>query len=140
MTEKGIGKLNQKMWMVESELRSDNWYDHPKTSAAKRDLHNAVRSVFQQQRAILNMKRTDAKTGFLWKTILVGSFTLGAAASWASAPLFLGAACVSGVSSVGAMIWRAGTRSMDDEIKEEARDLQKTIQYAEKALERAQYA
>ncbi len=115
-----IGKLRQNGRVVNAELASA-------PPAAK----NAVRAVFEIQMAILEKIRSDAAKGLFLKGILVASVILAGIGGLASGSVLFAASlepllaygAISTFLTSCAMLYRAGFSSMNNEIREEAREL-----------------
>lgn len=101
-----------------------------------RDVQNAVREVLNRQTALLDHMRKEARNGFFLKGILIGSLaggTLSIAGLVTSAalPIVCG---VTAITSITAMIWRSGIRSIDNETQTRAKELSISTERASRIL------
>ena len=125
VAERELVNLRYSMQNVRSEIES-----------SPRDIQNAVREVFNRRTALLNYMSKEARGGFFIKGILIGSLaggTLSIAGLVTSAalPIVCG---VGAATSIAAMIWRSGIRSIDNETQTKAKELSIATERASRIL------
>lgn len=119
----GMDKVREKLQAVKPEIVEA----HPA-------LKNSVQAVYQKEMALLDHLRTDARNGFCWKGLLIASLSAVSYTAWFALPI-PPVAIAGGVLATGAMIWRSGIRSIDNEVKRDAKELQIAVDQAAHVLE-----
>jgi hypothetical protein len=119
----GMAKVREKLRAVQPEIANA----HPA-------LRNTVHAVDQKEMALLDHLRTDARNGFCWKGLFFASLSAASYMAWYAMPI-PPVAIAGGVLSVGAMIWRSGIRSIENEVQQDARELQIAVDQAAKVLD-----
>ncbi len=119
----GMAKVREKLQAVEPEI-----------AAAHPALRATVHSVYQKEMAMLDHLRTDARNGFCLKGVLVASLAAVSYTAWIGSPISI-IPILGGLAATGAMIWRSGIRSIQNEVKSEARELQIAVSQAARVLD-----
>ncbi|MBM3184467.1 MAG: hypothetical protein FJZ64_04085 [Chlamydiae bacterium] len=117
-----IARLQAKQIDVQSETNI-----HP-------PLQNAMKSVFSRQLEVLNHQRAEAAKGLFYKGVFTGSVIAAGVGGVLSAPALLAGGAVGALVTGGVMLYRAGFRSQDPTLFEDASGLKRSVQVAQEML------